>query len=75
MCSLSNYELAEIAQNITANLWDEDPSSQDRTMALMSGAGLGLQSINSGQGSLLIRETCGRYPSFDGSCNHADGGR
>ena len=40
----------------------------------MAGNALGLTAINSGQGSVGMRETCGRYPTFDGSCNHEDNG-
>lgn len=75
----SNEDLAAIAQNITERLWmDEDDfkfvSNQDRNFGMMAGNALGLTDINSGQGSVGMRETCGRYPTFDGSCNHEDNG-
>ena len=41
---------------------------------MMAGNALGLQAINAGQGNVGMRETCGRYPTFDGSCNHEDNG-
>ena len=49
-------------------------SNQDRNFGMMAGNALGLTAINSGQGSVGMRETCGRYPTFDGSCNHEDNG-
>lgn len=75
--------IASIAQNITERLWD-DPNngpfdnSGDRFGGLMSGMGLGLldsiASQGSGQGNVFMRENCGRYPTFDGSCNHPQNG-
>ena len=71
--------IASMAQNITESLWwDKFDASGDRFGGLMSGNGLGLlQSINNqntGQGNVFMRENCGRYPTFDGSCNHPKNG-
>ena len=71
--------IASLAQNITDSLWwDKFQPSGDRFGGLMSGNGLGLlQGINSqqsGQGNVFMRENCGRYPTFDGSCNHPSNG-
>ena len=71
--------IASLAQNITDSLWwDKFQPNGDRFGGLMSGNGLGLlQGINSqqsGQGNVFMRENCGRYPTFDGSCNHPSNG-
>ena len=72
--------IASLAQNITDRLWEAPNigAGEDRFAGMMSGNALGLMdSINaqhSGQGNVFMRENCGRYPTFDGSCNHHGNG-
>ena len=68
------FRLVIIAFNTNFYAFLKFVSNQDRNFGMMAGNALGLTAINSGQGSVGMRETCGRYPTFDGSCNHEDNG-
>ena len=68
------FRLVIIALNSIFDTFFKFVSNQDRNFGMMAGNALGLTAINSGQGSVGMRETCGRYPTFDGSCNHEDNG-
>ena len=68
------FRLDIIALNSNFYAFLKFVSNQDRNFGMMAGNALGLTAINSGQGSVGMRETCGRYPTFDGSCNHEDNG-